>query len=318
MSTRTSPAAAGAILRVAAAAVTVVIVVGACAPPVSDEPEPEPEPDVYQPIDGQFVVGDERPVTVFVPSAYDPAVPLPLVLLLHGYGVTGAQMDGFLGFGAFADENNFIYARPDGNTDTSGKQFWNATEACCDFGATGVDDSGFLRELVAGARATANVDPRRVYVVGHSNGGFMAQRLACDHADVFAAVVSLAGASTLTPAACAPSEGVAVLEVHGTADETILYAGGSFGGPSYPSAAQTALSWAERNGCAANPIVDATAIDIDRGLAGAETTIERYQEGCVPGGGAELWTTQGGTHLPAPNGSYMPTLLAFLLGHPKP
>ena len=292
-------------------------VTGGCAPP-NDEPEPdEPEPKVYEPIDGSFEVGGDRPTNVFVPSTYDPAVPLPLVFLLHGYGVTGPQMDGFLGFNAFADANEFIYAVPDGTVDTSGKPFWNATEACCDFGGTAVDDSAFLKDLVAGAIETANVDPKRVFVLGHSNGGFMAQRLACDHADVFAAVVSLAGASTLTESACAPSEGVAVLEVHGTEDETILYEGGSFGGPSYPSAAQTASSWAARNGCDANAIADATALDMDSGVAGAETTIERY-EGCVAGGGAELWTATGGTHVPTPNATYMPKLLEFLLGHAKP
>ena len=65
-----------------------------------------------------------------------------------------------------------------------------------------------------------NVDPYRIYVAGHSNGGFMSYRLACTHADRIAAIVSLAGATFDTPADCSPTEPVAVLQIHGTADDT--------------------------------------------------------------------------------------------------
>lgn len=295
---------------------TALLMLTACAPTAEREKaQPAPARE-YAPIDGSFVVGDARPTTVYVPSNYDPAVPMPLVVLLHSYGITGVQIDDYLGFRAFAQANGFITAHPEGTVDASGQPFWNASNACCDFDGTDVDDSAFVRAVVDDAMATANVDPARVYVMGHSNGGFMAQRMACDHADVLAAVISLAGASTLQADACQPSGPVALLEVHGTSDETIAYNGGSVGGPAYPSAPQTAALWAERNACDDTAVAADAAFDIDQ-IAGAETSAVSYAN-CAPGGAAELWTVAGGTHVPSPNASYLDTLWAFLLAHPKP
>ena len=84
--------------------------------------------------------------------------------------------------------------------------------------------------MVEEVAAEHAVDRRRVYVVGFSNGGFMSYRLACDHADRIAAIVSISGATYADPDRCAPSEPVAVLEVHGTDDRTIPYDGGMWFG----------------------------------------------------------------------------------------
>ncbi len=270
---------------------------------------------VYEPIDdGAFLVGeDPRSVAVFVPGDYDPQEALPFVFLLHGYGFTGRAMDDLLDFKAFADANRFIYARPEGTVDGNGSQFWNASAACCDFDGTGVDDSAFLRSVVEAAQQIAHIDPARIWVIGHSNGGFMAHRLACDHADVFAAVISIAGATTT--GACDPSEPVAVLQIHGTSDGTIAYAGDSFGpGLGYPGAVETASLWAERNDCDAATVAGGE-LDLET-IAGAETTVQRH-EGCPSGGAAELWTVAGGGHVPNGNASYLPTLLDFLQAHAR-
>jgi polyhydroxybutyrate depolymerase len=300
--------------------VAFVFVLASCAPiaesPGDDDDDDETPAKVYEPIEGgSFTVGDDaRPATVFVPDAYDPEVAMPFVLLLHGYGLTGEQMDGALGFAAFAEASSFIYASPTGLLDSGGGYFWNATDACCDFENTNVDDSAYLRAIVDDAAEIAHIDPARVFVLGHSNGGFMAQRLACDHADVFAASVNVAGATSLTDA-CAPSEGVAMLTVHGTDDTTIFYEGGDLGGGLiYPGAVETAAAWAERNECEATP-VEVGTLDLET-LAGEETTIERY-EGCVEGGASELWTTEGGEHIPNGNADYLPKLLDFMLAHSR-
>lgn len=290
----------------------------ACAPVAEAserEQEPAPPAKVYEPIEGgSFVVGPDRPVTVFVPDSYDPMEALPLVLLLHGYGVTGAQMDSVLGFRAFANDNRFITAYPDGTIDSDGSTFWNATETCCDFEGTGVDDSAFLRSVVEEAQDTAHIDPARIFVLGHSNGGFMAQRLGCDHADLFSVVVSIAGATT-TQDTCAPSEGIAVLAVHGTNDGTIAYDGGQFGpGLRYPSAPETAAAWAARNACAPDP-VDGGALDLET-IAGEETRVQRFVD-CEDNGAVELWTVSGGTHVPRGNADYLSVLLDFMTTHAR-
>ncbi|MDP2341118.1 MAG: alpha/beta fold hydrolase [Deltaproteobacteria bacterium] len=294
------------------------ILAGCPPPPQPDDDDEVPTPPrVFEDIDSAFELPGDRPVAVFVPTVYDGKTPLPLLLFLHGYGATGEQMDRFVGMAAFAERNNFIYATPDGTLDGSGKTFWNATGACCDFGGTDVDDAAFLRGVIEGAQEQANIDPKQVFVIGHSNGGFMAQRLACDASDVVAGVVSLAGAADGS-GGCLPDNGVAVLQVHGTADETVAYGGGSLGAANYPGAIETVELWASLNGCDLLGIDDVTPIDIEANLAGAETTVTRYDSNCVDGSTAELWTTTGGTHVPAPNATYLQSLWDFLAAHPKP
>jgi polyhydroxybutyrate depolymerase len=210
-----------------------------------------------------------------------------------------------------------LYLTPDGTLNADKRRFWNATDACCDFGGTGVDDVGYLRGLIDEAKARFSVDPRRVYFVGHSNGGFMSFRMACDQAGVVAGIASLAGSTWLDPAKCNPSEPVSVLHIHGTEDDTVLY-DGEPGPPGHPSARATVAEWAKRGGCDAAPDTAAPNLDLSADVEGAETEIERYSKGCDPGGGAELWTMKGEGHLPGTNDTFSPAIVDFLFAHPKP
>jgi polyhydroxybutyrate depolymerase len=128
---------------------------------------------------GQAVIGGERPVTVVVPSSYDGS-PTPLVVLLHGYGASAVLQDIYFGLSALAESRGFVLALPDGTLDTSGRRFWNAGDACCDFGEAEVDDVGYLTSVLDELEASYAIDPKRVFFVGHSNGGFMSYRMACD------------------------------------------------------------------------------------------------------------------------------------------
>ncbi len=93
-----------------------------------------------------------------------------------------------------AEKRGLLYAVPDGTTDTRGDRFWNATAACCNFYGSTVDDSTYLTEVIAAVSARYSVDPARVYLAGHSNGAFMSFRMACEHADLIAAIAVLNGA----------------------------------------------------------------------------------------------------------------------------
>ena len=128
-------------------------------------------------------IGGDRPVTVHVPASYVAGVATPLVILLHGYGASGAVQDLYFGLTALADSRGFLYAHPDGLVDADGKRYWNATDSCCDLGGTKVDDSTYVSSLIKQVQARYSVDPKRIFLVGHSNGGFMSYRMACDHAD---------------------------------------------------------------------------------------------------------------------------------------
>jgi polyhydroxybutyrate depolymerase len=260
-------------------------------------------------------IGGDRPVTLNVPLSYKRGIAVPLVIMLHGSGASGVYEELYLRISSESELRGFIYAYPDGTKDKSGLSFWNATDACCDFDGSKVDDSGYLSSVIKEIEARYTIDPKRVVLIGHSNGGFMAYRMACDHADQIAGVASLAGAMYADASKCAPSGPVSVLDIHGTADATVLYDGGAIAGIPYPSAKQTVTDWTTLDACKATP--ESGALDIERDLPGAETAITRYGA-CAAGAAVEQWTIQGGSHLPNIDPSFTPKVLDFLLSHPKP
>jgi polyhydroxybutyrate depolymerase len=268
------------------------------------------------------VIGGARPVTIHVPPSYDPAVPMPLVIFLHGYGGSGPGYTSGFGFNAIADEEGFLFAAPDGVFDPCGNRFWNATDACCRStgfcGSAGpnVDDSAYLLGLVEAARQELNVDARRIHFFGHSNGGFMSFRIACDHAAVVAAIASFAGAAFQDPALCSPASPVHVLQVHGAIDDVIFYQGGAIQGVRYPGAVGSVEQWAAFDGCDLAR-EDGGAIDLLSEIAGAETSVSRYSAGCRSGGSAELWTIAGGGHGYSSSPAFTRSMVRFLLSHPK-
>jgi polyhydroxybutyrate depolymerase len=270
--------------------------------------------------------GGARPVSLFhVPEGYAPSQPAPLVVILHGYGASGILQSMYLRLRDIADSEGFFLVAPDGTRDSAGKRYWNATDVCCATEPAAPDDVAYLGGLIDEIRGTYAIDPKRVFLVGHSNGGFMANRLACDRADLFAAIVSLAGATWKEPSRCKPSAPVAVLQIHGDADSTVPYGGGTLPpnllpnqpSASFPGAEETVAAWAANNGCAATPEAAGAPFDLDEGLAGDETTPIRYP-GCTKSGAAELWTIHGGSHIPALARDAPSRIWAFLAAHAKP
>ncbi len=262
------------------------------------------------------IVG-ERPYNRRIPSAYDPTQPTPLVIMLHGYGASGAGEDLYLRLSQLSAMRRFLYAFPDGTLDSTDKRFWNATDACCNFEHRAVDDVAYVNAIIDDMTAHYNVDPRRIFVIGHSNGGFMSHRLACDLSGRIAGIVSLAGAVWSDMSRCMPTSPVAVLDVHGDADTTIRYTGGTFlTGTAYPSEASTMAGWAMRNRCTGALSDTGTTLDLDSSLAGAETTVAAYT-GCA-GAAVELWTIRGGAHIPVINAQFSPRIYDWLMAHPRP
>jgi len=239
----------------------------------------------------------------------------PLVVLLHGYGSSGAGHDAYFGLSAIAKRRGVMLAIPDGTRDHGGKLFWNATEACCDFDRIPIDDVAYLDAVVADVERREHVDPARIYVIGHSNGAFMAHAWACEKHSPLAAIVALAGVPWTDRARC-KNRDVSVLQIHGDADRVIAYAGGrSFGnGVPYPSAEEAVSAWAERDGCSAGRHAEGS-LDLDRAVPGAETSRAAYA--CSNGLAVELWTMSGSGHVPQVGPSFAEHALDFLLAHPR-
>ena len=312
--------------------VSAAAVLLACSSSSNDAPAPDPgadaappdarttDNDAGAPQDGAAPDGgptQSRPYTTVVPPGYKAGTLAPLVILLHGYSATGELQESYFKLTAVANAETFLYAIPDGTKDPMGNQFWNASASCCNFYGSQVDDIGYVTSIIDDMSAKYSVDPKRIYVVGHSNGGFMAHRMACELSGRIAGIVSLAGTMDAANFTCKATTPVSILHVHGTADTTIAYAGGSAvnGAPAFLGAKETVAVWATKNGCTGALTDSGETLDLDTKLAGAETKVERYT--CATGA-VELWTIEGGGHIPS-FGTTWPTLIwNFLKAHPKP
>jgi polyhydroxybutyrate depolymerase len=257
----------------------------------------------------------DLPLTV--PASYSANDPAPLLVLLHGYGSSGAGQDAYMKFSALANDYGYLFIAPDGKQETGGRnnRFWNASEACCNFFGSTDDDAAYIINIVSQIKERYAIDNDRVYLVGHSNGGFMSYSIAQRYSDTIAAIASLAGAEA-GEARPAPENPVHVLQIHGTQDGTIAYGGNEIQGNAYPGAVETVERWAQYNGCQMSG-EEVAQLDLERRLPGYDTRVVRYDEGCNPGGSSELWTIDGGSHIPAISDSFSENVVEWLFAHPK-
>ena len=255
-------------------------------------------------------------VPVRTPANYDPMVPSPLVIALHGYTGNGNETNGLLGLWPEAEARGFLYASPTGSTDLWGSNYWNATDACCDFLGEDIDHIGYLMDLVASIQSRYNVDSSHIHFIGHSNGGFMCHALACARPEVIASATSIAGAVWNDPAQCAAEQPVHVLQVHGTSDDTVLYSGGSFGSSQYPGAQATVDQWAQQNGCQPMGTQVLDTIDFDGYVGGSETDVYR-SSACDSGGSVELWKCNGSGHGFSVTAAGKAAVFSYMLEHSK-
>ena len=184
---------------------------------------------------------EKRRYLVYTPPSYSqqPQKSYPVVFNFHGSGMTMAEQMLYTQMNRAADRHQFIVVYPSGV-----KQDWNVG-----FGMSyldGTDDIGFTQALLAKLREDYRVDDRRVYATGLSRGGFFALRIAAELPQLFAAVASVGAPMPEPVIAHHTSKGkIGVLQLHGTADQVVAYAGKPTG---YLSAEATYTYWLERNG----------------------------------------------------------------------
>ena len=204
-------------------------------------------------------VGNSRIYDVHVPPGYDGTTAVPLVLDFHGFQNNATIQAGVSGWRSLADREGFIVAYPLGlfgrpeapEVDTPQGPSFNGGPLCCGYAALRrIDDVGFARAIVQAVGAEANVDRTRVYATGLSNGGYLSHRLACEAADVFAAVAPVAARIGLVPTTlCQPSRPIALIEFAGLHDPEVPYEGVGL----QPSAAQSLAYWRDQDRCGSGP-----------------------------------------------------------------
>ena len=231
------------------------------------------------------VNGVARSYLLHVPRSHDGRADVPLVLDWHGLMLAGSIQRLLSGYAELSEKEGFIVAFPDG-IDAA----WNVGP-CCTF-SRDVDDVAFARAIVADIERQGCIDAKRVYSTGYSNGGGMSMHLACNAADLFAAVAP-AAFDLLIPEEqpCNPSRPITVINFRGLDDFIVPYEGGASSPPNglpttihFLGAQATFDFWKEANGC-----------------TGASTTAngcETYAN-CQGGVQTTLCTTDGqGGHLP--------------------
>ena len=242
--------------------------------------------------------GDLRNYWLVRPEGLEKTKPAPLLMVLHGSAGSGEDMMTVTrrGFERLADKEKFVVVYPDAL-----ERRWN------DQGGT-VDDVGFLLAIVDKLVADGLVDKNRIYVAGISNGGMMAQRLACEQADRIAGIATVAGGlPEPLQATCKPARALPVLVIHGTEDPIVPWSGGAVAGfedfGKVLSARETAKFWAANNRCGDGGVI---AAEPDRDPKdGTRVKMEVFAS-CPAGAAVKLAAVEGGGHTWPGGYQYLP------------
>jgi polyhydroxybutyrate depolymerase len=200
--------------------------------------------------------GQMRSYIMHVPPKYDGTTRLPLVIDMHGKGDTAAHEMSWSGWLAKADAVGIVMIYPQGlyNSWNAGPPNCPILMCCCEPAQDyNIDDASFIRAVVTKTEQDGCIDRMRVYATGLSNGGIMSAWLACDAADVFAAVAPVSGPNMID---CMPSRPVSVVLYRGLMDTGVLYNGGnpSPTGHVWPSAMADFTKWSGLDGCTDAPV----------------------------------------------------------------
>jgi polyhydroxybutyrate depolymerase len=235
--------------------------------------------------------GNVRQYAVHVPTGYSKDTSVPALFCIHGLAQNPVMfcLDTGVAWPTKADQEGFVVIMPNGYMNS-----WNAGTCCGGAVSAGLDDVALMRAIFAEVGKHVNIDLRRVYATGLSNGGYLSYRLACEASDLFVAVAPSAGAigtaaigggtsTTSDLAICSPTNKVSVLDVHGTSDPLIPYS------TQAPSLAIVQAS----NGCSTTT-VPATVVP-----SGGDTTCVSFSgcpscpnvnvTGCSIMGGGHCW-----------------------------
>ncbi|MEO1129281.1 MAG: PHB depolymerase family esterase, partial [Planctomycetota bacterium] len=203
------------------------------------------------------VDGHERRYLLYLPRGYDATQPTPLVLAFHGGGGSPHSMIRLSGLNEKADEAGFIVVYPYGSG-RDGSLTFNGGDCCGYAQRNGIDDIAFVRTILDDVPRVANVDARRVYATGISNGAIMTYLVASELSDRIAAIAPVAG--PMATDTCAPTHPVAVMHFHGTDDAFAPFNGGvgkeaaaARNRPVFRSVEHAVTAWIAANGCRQEP-----------------------------------------------------------------
>ena len=198
--------------RVVLAALGGLVAVAGIAAPLAAAIDP-----VHDGADSRIVLSSGRAYTLHTPpllrSLPAMAEGRPAMIVLHGVKDTPEHFESIANFKKYSDRDGNFVAYPEGV-----RMSFNAGLCCGDAAAFKVDDVSFLSDVVSDLRARG---ASRISVVGFSNGGMMAYRLACERPDLVDTVGVMSGTLEI-PHCDGP---IKALHVHGLKDTSVPYTG---------------------------------------------------------------------------------------------
>jgi polyhydroxybutyrate depolymerase len=233
------------------------------------------------------IQGRQRTFLLFAPQSSPRKDRLPILIVLHGGLGNGSRVAQQTGLANYVDSVGMLAIFPD-----AGDEQWNDGRETTD---NGLDDVAFLRAVISEAAQNWGGDPSHVFVVGVSNGGMMAQRIACEAADVVTAVGAVvANMPEHLAASCRPFRPIPVVLISGTADRFMPWDGGVVAsspilggaGGTVLSALETFNLWSKFDGCRRPEVSDLAGIPVKR----------HFTAGCQSGTQVVLYEIDGGGH----------------------
>ncbi len=295
---------------------------------------------------------ETRTVEILKAKSIDENNPPKIIVSLHGFMTNKVSQNFYFGFHkdldiagekvSLVEKLNAIVMMPNGLKDRPGKEgahFWSTGqgEPCCNFwqvqggearvkgeprsanDALTLDyDVNFIETAVKTALETYP-NNGEVYLLGHSNGAFLAHKIACNSQLPIKGVIALAGVIPNNTKSCQNYESMSILQVHGNKDTIIDYDAKAplFEGWDplkdkpieyrYQTAQATYEYYSSRKGCAQASASSnfqvrgknylAPLLNID------ENITEAIFRDCGEKDRVGLWTIENGSHIPLFHGS---------------
>jgi polyhydroxybutyrate depolymerase len=247
--------------------------------------------------------GQPRTYTLYVPSTYDPAEPTPVVMALHGRFGSGESTAQWIDMNRIAEENGFIAVYPDGLLNPNAEVWydtgWNYMRGVPGLPEDEPNDAAFLADLLDDLSRDLNIDAARVYVVGISNGGFMAHHLACVDPQRYAAFADVMGSGYYAmETMCQHQTPTPMIMIHGTDDDNILWHGNAQESQgqliyfTYPITS-TFEFWGRHNGC---DVEDIAVEDVPQQGNSPNSTVRILSYACPDNAETMLYGVIGGGH----------------------
>ena len=193
------------------------------------------------------VDGDTRTFLVQLPLGYTTSKTYPVIFFFHS--IRGRDTSWVINRAAGDYVEKYQYIAVYGQGANGG--YWNVGG---NYPFKTVNEPHFVQAMYNWLQSNTNIDTKRIYAVGSSNGAILVHYLAIQM-NLFSAGATIAG-SLYTDEMKSSAKPIAILQLHGQADKTVPYNGGyNPWGYTFLSAETTAKDWAKVNGCDAEPTV---------------------------------------------------------------